>query len=195
MEPDALTEYLSMSAPYVSGSTYDNGLIKAGRLSIGINSPHKNIIGNLKKFEKVCASKTSLTETAINNPRKVEVTAINTTPINVNGQFIPDKSTINNANSTGMNAFIIPKIIAPVVFASIKRLRLTGASSSLSNDLLLLSKVIVTASIDVVPKRTDNAITPGSIARISTSLFDRIKNIRVHETGKIMPQLIFGGFK
>jgi hypothetical protein len=41
--------------------------------------------------------------------------------------------------------------MAPVVFASIKRFKLIGASNSLSNDLLFLSNVIVTASIDVVP--------------------------------------------
>ena len=142
---------------------------------MGINRPHRNIIGNLKKFEKVCASKTSLAETAINNPRKADVTAINTTPANVNSQFIPGKSIINDANNTGIKAFIIPIIIAPVVLASIKRFKLMGASSNLSNDLLLLSKVMVTASIDVVPKRTDNAITPGRIPRMSTSLFERIK--------------------
>lgn len=62
---------------------------------MGINRPDKNIIGNLKKIEKVCASKTSLTETAINKPRKVEVTAINKAAINVSIQFIPDKSIIN----------------------------------------------------------------------------------------------------
>jgi hypothetical protein len=162
---------------------------------MGINSPHKNIIGNLKKLEKVWASKTSLTETAINSPRKVEVTAIITTPKNVINQLIPDRSTINEANNTGMNALIIPKKMAPVVLASINKFKLIGASNSLSNDLLFLSNVIVTASIDVVPKRMESAITPGNISRISTALFDFIKNIRVQEIGKIIPQLMFGGFK
>jgi hypothetical protein len=140
-----------MSAPYVSGKTYDNGLTNTGRFSMGINKPHKNIIGNLKKLENVCASNTSLTETAIKSPRKVEVIAIKTTPINVVNQLMPDKSTMNEANTTGIKALIIPKKMAPVVFASIKRFKLIGASNSLSNDLLFLSNVIVTASIDVVP--------------------------------------------
>lgn len=193
--PAELIEYFSMSAPYVSGKTYDNGLINAGRFSMGINKPHKNIIGNLKKLENVCASNTSLTETAIKSPRKVDVTAINTTPIKVDNQFIPERSTINEANNTGMKALIIPKRMAPVVLASISKFKLMGASNNLSNDRLFLSKVIVTASMDVVPKSTDNAITPGNIPRISTSLLERIKNIRVQEMGKIMPQLMFGGFK
>lgn len=41
---------------------------------MGINSPHKNNIGNLKKLEKVWASNTSLTDMAINKPSKAEVT-------------------------------------------------------------------------------------------------------------------------
>jgi len=41
-----------------------------GNLSIGINRPHKNNMGNLKKFENVWASNTSFADTAINNPVK-----------------------------------------------------------------------------------------------------------------------------
>jgi len=47
-----------------------------GNLSIGINRPHKNNMGNLKKFENVWASNTSFADTAINNPSKAEVIAI-----------------------------------------------------------------------------------------------------------------------
>lgn len=169
--------------------------MRAGRLAMGINSPDKNIIGNLKKLEKVCASKTSSTETAINKPRKVDVIAINRTTINVKSQFIPDKSIRKEANRTGINALMTPNTMAPVVFASISRFKLIGASKSLSNDLLFLSKVMVTASIDVLPKRTDRAMTPGSISRTFTPPSDRTKNIRVQARGKIIPQLIFGGLK
>jgi hypothetical protein len=160
-----------------------------------MNKPQRNIIGKRKKFEKVCASNTSLTETAMNKPKKVEVTAIRITPKNAASQFIPDKSTMNEANNTGMKALITPKKIAPVVFASINRLRLIGASNSLSNERLFLSKVMVTASIEVVPNSMDKAITPGRIPLLSTALSDLAKNISAHEIGKIMPQLIFGGFR
>ena len=54
------------------------GLNNAGNLSMGINNPQRNIIGKRTKLEKVCASNTSLTDTEINRPRKVEVTAIKT---------------------------------------------------------------------------------------------------------------------
>lgn len=146
-------------------------------------------------MENVCASKTSLTETAIKSPRKVDVMAINITPINVDNQFILDRSTINEANNTGIKALMTPNKMAPVVFASISKFKLMGASNNLSNDLLFLSNVIVTASIDVVPKRMDRAITPGNISIISTAPPERIKNIRVQEIGKMIPQLMFGGFK
>jgi hypothetical protein len=145
-------------------------------------------MGNLKKLENVCASKTSLVETAINNPKKVDVTAISTTLINVDNQFISKRSTTNEAKNRGIKALMIPKRIDPVVLASINRFRLMGANSNLSKDLLFLSKVIVTESMDVVPNKTDKAITPGSIPRISTLLVDLIKNISVQDIGKIIPQ-------
>src|SRR5690554_4954882 len=162
---------------------------------MGINKPQRKIMGNRKKLEKVCASKTSLTETAINKPRKVEITAIGRTPVSVNIQLIPERSVKKEAKRTGTKALTIPKMMAPVVLASINRLRLIGASKSRSKDRFLLSKVMVTASIEVVPNSMDKAMTPGRISRISTSPADRIKNIRVHETGKIMPQLMLGGFR
>jgi len=131
----------------------------------------------------------------MNKPKKVEVIAIRTTPAKTTSQLIPVKSTINEAKRTGTNALIIPKSIAPVVLESMSRFRLMGASNNLSKERLFLSKVMVTASIEVVPKRIDNAITPGNMLRISTSLFDLIKNIRVQEMGKMIPQLILGGFR
>ncbi|AHM58132.1 hypothetical protein EAL2_808p06290 (plasmid) [Peptoclostridium acidaminophilum DSM 3953] len=90
---------------------------------------------------------------------------------------------------------IIPKMIAPVVFASISKFRLIGASKSRSKERLFLSKVIVTESIEVVPNRMDSAITPGSMPLISTALSDLTKNISVQDIGKIIPQLMFGGLR
>jgi hypothetical protein len=54
---------------------------------------------------------------------------------------------------------------------------------------------MVTASMDVVPNKTDKAITPGSNSRTSTGVADRIININDQEMGKIIPQLILGGFR
>ena len=88
-----------------------------------------------------------------------------------------------------------PKIIAPVVLANIKRFKLMGASSKRSKERLLRSKVMVTASIEVVPKRTERAMTPGKILLISTALSERTKNINVQEMGKMIPQLILGGLR
>jgi len=169
--------------------------MKAGRFSIGIKRPQRNIIGNLKKFENVCASKTSLTETAINKPKKVEVKAINITPNKTKTQFIPDKSVKKEAKITGIKALTIPNKIAPVVLANINKFKLIGARSNLSKDLAFLSKVIVTANIEVVPNNIDKAITPGNMPLISILDVDLIKNIKVQDIGKIIPQLILGGFK
>ena len=160
-----------------------------------MNKPQRKIMGNRKKFEKVCASKTSLTETATNNPRKVEVTAIKRTLIKAKNQLMPERSIRKEAKRTGMKPLITPKMMVPVVLASIKRFRLMGASNNRSKERFFLSKVIVTASIEVVPNKTDKAMTPGRIPLMSTAPPERIKNMSVHETGKIIPQLMLGGFK
>ena len=52
--------------------------MSAGIDAIGKNSPQRKIIGKRKKLENVCASNTSLTETAIKSPRNVDETAIST---------------------------------------------------------------------------------------------------------------------
>jgi len=117
------------------------------------------------------------------------------TPAMRGSQVIPLREIQNRENRMGTQALNRPKTIAPVVLASIRRRISIGATSSLSKDWLLRSKVIVTASIEVVPKRMDMAITPGRILRISTSVLDLRRNIRVQAKGKMIPQLIFGGLK
>ncbi len=172
IKPSPLIDVFNKSAPYVNGRMYETGLINAGRFCTGMNKPHKNTMGKRKKFENVWASKTSLTATEMNNPRKVEVTAIRITLNNTVIQFTPDKSIMNEAKIAGISAFKVPKNIAPVVLANIKRFKLMGASNNLSKERLLRSKVMVTASIEVVPNSTDKDMTPGRISLISTALFD-----------------------
>lgn len=162
---------------------------------MGINKPHKKTIGKRKKLENVCASKTSLTETAMNSPKKVEVTAIKMTLNMTIPQLIFERGMKNKAMRIGTNAFTMPNKIAPSVFASISQVRLMGESSSLSNERLRRSKVMVTASMDVAPNRIDIAITPGRTDRTSTGDWDLKKNISIQAKGKIMPQLILGGFR
>ena len=163
---------------------------------MGKNNPHRKIIGNLKKFENVCASKTSLTATAINRPRNVDTTAIRMTARRKTDHTIPERSTRNTAIITGTKALVIPNNIAPDVFANMRSSSDMGARSNLSNDRFFFSKVTVTASMDVVPNRIDMATTPGSTAmRSSILLPDLIKNIAVHANGKKSPQLMFGGLR
>ena len=170
--------------------------MNAGSDIIGKNNPHKKIIGKRIKLEKVWASKTSLTETAINNPRNVDVILIRMIAGATRAQVTPDKSTMKDAITSGMTVLITPKRIAPVVLASISNSNDIGARSSLSNDRLLLSKVMVTDSIEVVPKRMEIATTPGKIDKmLSNPLPDLIKNMPVHAMGKIIPQLILGGLR
>jgi hypothetical protein len=97
--------------------------------------------------------------------------------------------------------------MAPEVFASIRNSRGTGASRRRSNERPFFSKVTVTASMDVVPKRTDSAMTPGSRAGMLSNPGrvvngpptpgrpERMKNIPVQASGKTIPQLMFGGFR
>jgi len=77
-------------------------------------------------------------------------------------------------------------------------LREIGASKSRSKERPFLSKVIVTANIEVVPNSTLMAIRPGSNVRISDIFIppdDLINCISVQDNGKMIPQLIFGGFR
>ena len=151
-------------------------------------------MGNRKKLEKVWASNTSLTDTAINKPRNVEDIAINTIAGTKAIQMIPDRSVKNTAIIIGTNALTIPNMMAPDVFANISRFSEIGANSNLSNDLPLFSKVTVTASMEVVPKRIEIVTTPGRIVGIlSNPVPDLIKNIAVHANGNIKPQLMLGG--
>ncbi|MPN22558.1 hypothetical protein SDC9_169941 [bioreactor metagenome] len=155
-------------------------------------------MGNRKKLEKVCASNTSFAETAITSPKSVEVTAISNTASRTEPQLIPARSTKNAAKITGTKALSSPKRIAPESLAATMLLREIGANRSRSNERPLRSKVMVTASMEVVPNRTLIAISPGSISRISerfTPPEERINCISVHDRGKMMPQLILGGLR
>lgn len=163
---------------------------------MGKNSPHRKIIGKRKKLENVWASNTSLAETAIKSPRKVDTIPIRMIAGITSDHAIPERSTRNAAIIMGTKALTIPKKIAPEVLASIRSSREMGDRSNLSNDRLLLSKVIVTVSIDVVPKRIEMVTTPGRSARtLSNPLPDLMKNIPVQAKGKIIPQLTLGGLR
>jgi hypothetical protein len=71
-----------------------------------------------------------------------------------------------------------------------------GESNNRSNERFFFSKVTVTASRDVVPNKMDRAATPGRIeAMLSNPFPDLIKNIPVQASGKMRPQLMFGGFR
>ena len=130
------------------------------------------------------------------SPRKVETIPIRMMAGITSDQAIPDRSVRNAAIIIGTKALTTPKTIAPEVLASIRSSRDMGARSSLSNDRLRFSNVMVTASIEVVPKRMEIVITPGKRDKmLSSPLLDLMKNIPVQARGKIMPQLMFGGLR
>jgi len=163
---------------------------------MGKNRPQRKIIGKRKKLEKVCASKTSLTETAMKSPRKVDEIAIITMAGITADHNTVERSVKKIAIMIGTQALTAPKRIAPLVLANIRSSSEMGESSSLSKERFFFSKVTVTASMEVVPNRMEIAITPGSIAgMLSEPLPDLIKNIDVQATGNINPQLMLGGLR
>jgi hypothetical protein len=163
---------------------------------MGKKRPHRNIIGKRKKFENVWASKTSLTETAINRPKKVELMAIRIVAGTRMAQFTADKSVNSIATKIGTNAFIIPNNIAPDVLANINSSNEMGASSSRSKDRPFFSKVTVTERTLVVPKRMLSATRPGnSSGRLSIPRPERMKNIVIQTSGNSNPQLMLGGLR
>jgi len=163
---------------------------------IGKNSPHRKIIGKRKKLEKVWASNTSRAETEIKSPRKVDTIPMRIMAGTTKDQAIPDMSARNAAITMGTKALTIPKRMAPEVLANISSSKEMGARSSLSNERPRLSKVRVTDSSEVVPNSMEIVTTPGNrSSTLSIPIPDLIKNIPVQASGKIMPQLMLGGFR
>ena len=153
-------------------------------------------MGKRKKLENVCASNTSVTETATRSPRKVETTPVRIIAGMTRDQAIPERSARNAAMMTGTKALITPNRIAPEVLASIRTSKEMGASNSLWKEPLRLSKVMVTASMEVVPKRMEIVITPGKSDRtLPNPRPDLMKNMPVQARGKIMPQEMLGGLR
>jgi hypothetical protein len=138
-----------ISTPYVTGNMYESQRTDIGNDKIGKNNPHRKIIGKRKKLEKVWASNTSLADTEIKRPRKVETIPIRIMAGITKDQAIPDIYVRNAAIIMGTNALTIPKRIAPEVLANISNSSEMGARSSLSNDRFRLSKVRVTDSKEV----------------------------------------------
>jgi len=90
----------------------------------------------------------------------------------------------------------MPKRMAPKAFANIISSSGIGDKRILSRVLLFFSKVMVTESMEVVPKSMDKLITPGRMDKRSVTVVPVLmKNMPVHAKGKIIPQLILGGFK
>jgi len=191
-----LTAPWRISTPYVTGNIYESQRTNIGSDKIGKNNPHKKIIGKRKKLEKVWASNTSLADTEIKSPRKVETIPTRMIAGMTRDQTIPDRSTRNAAITIGTNALTIPNRIAPEVLANISNSREMGARSSLSKDRFRLSKVRVTDSKEVVPNSIEIVTTPGrSSSTLSSPIPDLIKNIPVHASGKMIPQLTLGGLR
>jgi hypothetical protein len=130
------------------------------------------------------------------SPRKVDAIPIRIIAGTTSDQLIPDRSVKKAAIIIGTNALTIPKRIAPEVLATISSSKEIGDRSSLSKEQFLLSNVRVTDSSDVVPNSMEIVTTPGKSSGIlSIPLPDLIKNIPVHASGKMIPQLILGGLR
>jgi hypothetical protein len=84
-----------------------------------------------------------------------------------------------------------PKIIPSITFPNKTDLMDKGASNSLSNVFVLLSKTITIASAEVEAKSIDIAIKPGARSFISEGFLKT--NAKAITIGNIMPQLILGG--
>lgn len=128
-------------------------------MATGRYRPQRKTTGNRTKLENVYAAQTSLTDTAINSPRKAAVLAIRTTTGSSVPQLIADRSVMKPASSTGTNALMTPNRIAPDVFASISSSSSIGASNSRSNERPFFSKVTVTASTDIMRRRSRDSGT------------------------------------
>jgi hypothetical protein len=86
-----------------------------------------------------------------------------------------------------------PKIMPPRTFPNKIDSIDSGASNSLSNVFVLLSKTITIASAEVEANKIDMAIKPGAKSFTSEGFLKR--NANAITIGNIMPQLILGGLK
>jgi len=131
----------------------------------------------------------------MNNPSSVEIIDNNIIPIINIVQLFTAALKYKTENNIGIMLLKIPNKIAPVIFATISNSILSGANNSLSNERDFLSNVMVTDSIEVVPNRMDIATIPLKTSSIWNAVFVFTNIISIHANGKMMPQLIFGGFR
>jgi hypothetical protein len=128
---------------------------------MGINTPLKKIIGNLKRFARVWASKTSFTATETKAPRLEKTNAeIMRDGIRKKrlkrGKEKKKSETMSMADETTN-----PKNAPPNIFPARTPSRETGAKSKRSKEPNLRSKVMTTASMEVEPKRIVIPRSPG----------------------------------
>jgi len=131
----------------------------------------------------------------MNNPSNVEIMDKRIIPEMRIAQLATKALKYKTENKTGTMLLKIPNNIAPEIFAIISSSILIGANNNRSKERAFLSNVIVTDSIEVVPKRIDIPTIPGKTSSMLNAVLVLINIISIHAKGKIIPQLIFGGFK
>jgi len=144
-------------------------------------------------LDNVWASKTSLTELAINTPSAENSKAErNRTVIRLRG-FATTVSRKKIEKRTIKPPFIIPNTAPPRIFPRMIPSKEIGARRRRSNDPIRFSNVRTIAHIEVVPNRTDIPTNPGTISRMPEGFL--IEKARTRAAGNMIPQLIFGGLK
>lgn len=88
-----------------------------------------------------------------------------------------------------------PNRTAPESLAMIIHSMPSGAINRRSKDRDFRSKVIVTESMEVVPKRMDMETMPGKTSLMSKAVRVRISIMSIQAKGKMIPQLMLGGFR
>jgi hypothetical protein len=126
--------------------------------------------------------------------QKVEATAIMKMAGTTSAQFTCERSSETGQNDRDKSVDHA-KENCTARLGQHQQLQEMGASSKRSKSVSFL-EVTVTDNREVVPNKTEMAITPGSrVSMLSRPLPDRIKNIPVQAIGKINPQLMLGGLR
>ena len=106
------------STEYVNGRRYETYLSGRGMDCTGMNTPLRNNIGNLKKFDKVWASKTSFTDTATRAPRAESVNKVKQSAVEKSSRLVTRILKKITARAVITMDIIPPKMAPPRTLAN-----------------------------------------------------------------------------
>src|SRR4030043_1520322 len=133
---------------------------------IGKKTPQRKNMGKRKKLERVIASKTSLTPTEINMPKKAKAKQEMIREANREKGYDTRRPKTKTIKTSAISAMTNPKAATPNPLPNRIVLRWMGAMSKRSRASIRFSKLITMAAMEVVEKSIVMPTRPGLTSEI-----------------------------